>query len=132
MAIGIAGILQLIPSHVGRMTAINALRVPLSLVVTMAFFLVLAVSTRQWPTRKHFRYGIPIAICMVSGQYALYAGADAFARHGISGVMFPLGASGSIVIFTFYSRLILREPFTRRMWGALVLVVAGICLLAIQ
>jgi len=128
---GSGQICRLVPSHWGSLGSAGPLRVTIALAASATLFLVLLCVRRQRPERRAFLHALPVAFCMLAGQHTFYKAADALAAHGLAAIAFPLGIGGSMVGFTIYTRLVLKEPFRRTTWAGVAAGTAGIVLLAL-
>ena len=123
--------LRLLPSQWGDLGPLGPLRVTVALVASATLFLTLLAVRKQRPTEDSFRYALPIAACMLSGQYTLYRAADELAVHGLTGIVFPIGIGGSIIGFALYSQLVAKEKTSAMTWFGVGTGAVGVVLLAL-
>ena len=129
---GIQQIFFLIPSHVPAWREVYSARVFIGQAASTLFFLVLFLFSRQKITRGHVLVALPLTCCVIFGQLVFLLGADILAEGGLSGIAFPFVVVGIILVFTLYSRFVLKDEVTAKQWIGVVVGVLGILLLSLK
>lgn len=129
---GVQQIFFLIPSHVPAWREVYSARVFIGQAASTLFFLVLFLFSRQKITRGHVLVALPLTCCVIFGQLVFLLGADILAEGGLSGIAFPFVVVGIILVFTLYSRFVLKDEVTAKQWIGVVVGVLGILLLSLK
>ena len=131
-ALGVSQALSSIPSRWAGWTDAVGLRVALSaagfLVVLLVLFLF---SKNRRPGRLVPLFALAHGALGFLGQAALFASLDRLAPHGLAAAAFPVSIGVTILSFSLYSALVLRERFRALDVAALAAGSAGIALLAL-
>lgn len=128
---GVQQIFFLIPSHVPAWREVYSARVFIGQAGSTLFFLVLFLFSRQKITRGHVRVALPLTCCVIFGQLVFLLGADILAEGGLSGIAFPFVVVGIILVFSLYSRFILKDTVTIKQWIGVGIGALGILFLSL-
>jgi drug/metabolite transporter (DMT)-like permease len=128
---GVQQIFFLIPSHEPAWREVYSARVFIGQAGSTLFFLVLFLFSRQKITKGHIRVALPLTCCVIFGQLVFLLGADILAEGGLSGIAFPFVVVGIILVFTIYSRFILKDTVTIKQWIGVGIGALGILFLSL-
>lgn len=118
-------------AHWKDLGAEASLRIPISFCASGLLFAAVSFFKRVRPTGRVFRFALPMSAVIVAGQFTLYIAADMMAGFNLASVVFPVSIGGSILGFALYSRIFLKEHFSKRTWVGIVLNTAAIVMLAV-
>jgi drug/metabolite transporter (DMT)-like permease len=79
------------------------------------------------PSRRILAFSVVGGVTAMLGSVALFQGLDRLAPVHMASLGFPVSTGASIVFFSAYSVLLLREPFTRRHAIGMITGILGIC-----
>ena len=131
-ALGVSQALSSIPSRWEGWTDAAGLRVALSAAGFLAVLLALLPFTKdRRPGRLVPLLALAHGAVGFLGQAALFASLDRLALHGLAAAAFPVSIGTTIVSFSLYSALVLRERFSALDIASLAAGSAGIALLAL-
>jgi drug/metabolite transporter (DMT)-like permease len=131
-ALGVSQALSSIPSRWNGWTDAAGLRVALSAAGFLVPQLVLFLFTKdRRPGRLVPLLALAHGVVGFLGQAALFASLDRLAPYGLAAAAFPVSIGTTIVSFSLYSALVLRERFRALDIASLAAGSAGIALLAL-
>ena len=132
-ALGVSQALSSIPSRWDGWTDAAGLRVALSAAGFLVVLLVLLAFTKdRRPGRLVPLLALAHGVVGFLGQAALFASLDRLAPHGLTAAAFPVSIGTTIVSFSLYSALVLRERFRPLDIASLAAGSSGIALLALD
>ena len=87
------------------------LRVPILYMFSLVFMTGVAVHSKQKFDKKMVWLGLILALSGALGARFMLISLDSFTPYKISKIAYPIATAGSIVLFSLYSFLFLKEPF---------------------
>ena len=130
--IGLSQILFSAPSHWQNWSDNAGLRVPILYVSSCILMVILSARAGERMDKSTALIGLVLAVSGVIGARALLAGLDCLMPFNLSKIVYPIAISGSVVLFSLYSFIILKEPFTPKKWLGVALGAGGIIMLSLK
>ncbi|HEY3333492.1 MAG TPA: hypothetical protein VGK19_25900 [Capsulimonadaceae bacterium] len=131
VANGVGQTLTTVPSRWPNWTDTHHLRVALSFTGVFAVNGLVAAFTKQRVTRATVLLGLLSSAFVFTAQMIIFPCMDILQRYGIVGICYPLACGSTIISFSLYSLLVLKERFQARETVAITLGLAGLGLMII-
>lgn len=130
--IGAGQVLYTTPSHWLDWSDTAELRVPILYLSSLILMTGVTIYSKQKIDKTSVLLGIVLAVAGALGAKFLLIGVDSFAPYKISKIAYPIATAGSIVLFSFYSYIFLKEPFGVKKWLGITFGIIGITLFCIN
>jgi len=127
LILGSAQTLISLPSHLAGITDGARLRVPLLYLGHVVVYVGLWLRQPETPNRRSLSFSALCGITAMASSLLLFQGLDRLAPVHMASLGFPVAIGSCILIFSAYSALVLREPFTRIHAFGMVAGLLGIC-----
>ena len=119
------------PSHWAGFTDLANLRVAEQMLFNTAFYLIIILFVQKRFDRRTLPLGSIYAVFSYLSYLLIFWLLDRMTGLGCSRVVWPIAVGTCIVGFSLYSRLRIREPFSRRDLAGIAGITAGLVLLAL-
>lgn len=129
---GIGQVLYVAPSHLPPAPGFTLLQVPVFM--GAAFLALLPALVRQRAAVSRPLSGLALALALLGIiNLALILVCVALLKPlALSGIVYPVSTAGGLVLFSLYSRLVLREEYTLQKWGGLAIGIGGLVLFCLR
>jgi drug/metabolite transporter (DMT)-like permease len=132
LSVGLGQVLALAPSHWMGWRDEARLRPPFVFFFSFIVFVAVSVLTKQRFSGAGWRAALIATVCGILFMVCLWGSADAMAKIGLSGIVYPIAIAGSIVLFGLYSLFVLKERYRPKQILGMICGMAGIILLGLK
>ncbi|OGF50716.1 MAG: hypothetical protein A2231_05615 [Candidatus Firestonebacteria bacterium RIFOXYA2_FULL_40_8] len=130
--IGIGQVLYITPSHWSGWIDAAEIRVLIVYISSLILMTGVALYSKEKLDKTAVLLAVVLAVAGALSSQSLLVGVDAFTPYKISKIAYPIATASSIVLFSFYSYIYLKEPFSLKKWLGIVFGILGIVLFSIN
>ena len=128
---GIAQVLYILPSRWPCWNDTAGLRVPLFMFGMLSAFTVCGIVQRRHVKRVMLFPAALIGILTAGSLFVLVLAIDRLTPLKMAGLIYPVTIAGGVLLYSLYSFVWLKEPFSARHWSGLIAGIIGIMLLCV-